>query len=142
MKNQKSTIVGLATVLVVVAIIIFVVSGKKTDTAKSTDSSRSAATSETAKSANPDATATSSVTISNFAFSPANITVKAGTTVTWTNNDDVGHTVTADSASSDAPDSKSFTKGETYSYTFKKAGTYTYHCQPHPYMHGTVVVTE
>jgi len=88
------------------------------------------------------ATQTDAVTIKDFAFSPAKITVKVGTKVTWTNQDSIGHTVTADDPSSDAPDSPTFGKGETYSFTFNKAGTYNYHCTPHPYMKGTVVVTE
>lgn len=97
----------------------------------------------TTKSTAPsDATATDKVTIENFAFGPKAIKVKVGTTVTWTNQDAVGHTVTADTKAADAPSSPIFNKGETYSFTFKKAGTYDYHCEPHPYMKATVVVTE
>lgn len=91
--------------------------------------------------AESDAVATDKVSIQNFAFSPSVITVKAGTTVTWTNQDEVHHSVTVDSGS-DGPNSQLFGKGESYSYTFTKAGTYKYHCMPHPYMHGTVIVTE
>lgn len=84
--------------------------------------------------------ATSSVIIKNYMFSPASITVKVGTTVTWTNQDAVSHTVTADTNSTDAPSSMDIAQGKSYSFTFQKAGTFTYHCTPHPYMHGTVVV--
>jgi amicyanin len=84
----------------------------------------------------------SSVTIQNFAFSPSSITVKVGETVTWTNNDTIGHTVTSDNNTSGGPDSSTINNGKTYSFTFKKAGTYGYHCTPHPYMKGTVTVTE
>jgi len=87
-----------------------------------------------------DSTAANKVEIKNYTFSPTSITVKVGTTVTWTNTDSVHHTVTADE--SEGPKSEPFGKGETYSYKFTKAGTFTYHCEPHPYMHGTVVVTE
>lgn len=86
--------------------------------------------------------AQNAVTISNFAFHPATITVKAGTTVTWTNKDSTAHTVTADTPSADAPASGDINQGASYSFTFKKAGTYAYHCTMHPYMKGTVVVTE
>jgi plastocyanin len=80
------------------------------------------------------------VSISNYEFTPASITVKAGTKVTWTNQDSVEHTVTGDG--SDGPQSGSLAKGDSYSFTFDKAGTYAYHCQMHPYMKGTVTVTE
>jgi plastocyanin len=81
---------------------------------------------------------TNEVTIQNFAFSPANITVKKGTKVTWTNQDSVGHTVTADSG--DGPNSQLLNQGQSYTFTFDTVGTFKYHCQPHPKMTGTVVV--
>lgn len=80
------------------------------------------------------------VAITDFAFSPASITVKKGTTVTWTNNDSSEHTVTR--TGNTGPDSQLFGKGETFSYTFTEAGTFNYFCEPHPSMKGTVVVTE
>ncbi len=83
--------------------------------------------------------ATNSVTLQNFAFSPVNITVQKGTTVTWTNQDSVTHTVTADSGPS--PNSQPLAKGDSYSYTFDSVGTFSYHCTPHPYMKATVTVT-
>ena len=85
-------------------------------------------------------TAAEKVAIQNFAFTPSSITVKVGTTVTWTNSDSVAHTVTADTSSSDGPASGSLASGDTYSFTFKKAGTYAYHCAVHPHMTGTVIV--
>jgi amicyanin len=89
-----------------------------------------------------NAVMTDKVDIKGYAFSPAAIKVKVGTTVTWTNQDAVAHTVTADdSASSAKLSSNDIQQGGTYTYTFKTAGTYKYHCFPHPYMHGTVVVT-
>lgn len=87
------------------------------------------------------ATASNQVSIKDYMFTPAVIKVKVGTTVTWTNQDAVSHTVTADTNSSDAPSSMDIAQGKSYSFTFRKAGTYTYHCFPHPYMHGTVEVT-
>lgn len=80
-----------------------------------------------------------SVAISNFAFVPANLTIKKGTTVTWTNTDDAQHTVTGDTS---GPASSLLAKGSTYSFTFAAAGTVSYHCSPHPFMHGTITVTE
>jgi plastocyanin len=96
--------------------------------------------------AQPDSVATqnaqagSAITINNFAFSPGTLTVKTGTTVTWTNNDAAGHQVVADAT--DLPDFKSdvFYAGQTYSFTFNKAGTFNYHCQIHPSMKGIIIV--
>lgn len=108
-----------------------------------TDTMQTMSTNETNQ--KPDtqkAVASDTVTIQDFAFSPATIKVKVGTKVTWTNQDSVRHTITADEPSGDAPDSQLLAKGETYSFTFTKAGTYGYHCQPHPYMKATVIVTE
>jgi len=121
--------VGLAAVLIVaVAVVAVIISGSGHNAAP-THASQSAV-------------ATNTVAIQNYMFSPMVIKVKAGTKVTWTNQDAVSHTVMADTASSDTPTSMDINKGQSYSFTFKKAGTYTYHCFPHPYMHGTVEVTE
>lgn len=83
---------------------------------------------------------TASVTIKNFAFAPASITVKKGTTVTWTNEDSAEHN--AFSAQDGGPKGRLLSKGESYSFTFDKVGTYSYICEPHPHMKGTVTVTD
>lgn len=80
------------------------------------------------------------VEIKDSAYTPATIKVKAGTTVTWTNRDSIKHDVTADDKSDDAPMSELLAGGESYSFTFNKTGTYTYHCTPHSFMKGTVIV--
>jgi plastocyanin len=78
------------------------------------------------------------VHVANFAFGPVTVMVKPGTTVTWTNQDEDEHTVTANDGSfSSSP----LTTGATYTHTFTAPGTYQYHCAIHPFMHGTVVVT-
>jgi len=79
------------------------------------------------------------VKIDNFSFSPATLTVAVGTTVTWTNQDDIPHTV----VSTDDPRafrSKVLDTDEKFTYTFSKAGTFAYFCSVHPKMTGTVVV--
>jgi plastocyanin len=78
------------------------------------------------------------VNIDNFSFSPATITVKAGTTVTWTNRDDIPHTVVADDKQSFK--SKVLDTGEKFTFTATKPGTYGYFCSIHPKMTGTLVV--
>jgi plastocyanin len=72
-------------------------------------------------------------------FSPANLTVKVGKTVTWVNKDTVTHTVTSDGSS--LFDSGFMPTGSTFRFTFTQAGTYPYYCTVHPYMKGTIVVT-
>jgi plastocyanin len=72
-------------------------------------------------------------------FSPANFTVKAGSTVTWVNHDGSSHTVT--SQGSTLFDSGDVPTGGTFSYKFTQPGTYKYYCTIHPWMTGTIVVT-
>jgi plastocyanin len=83
--------------------------------------------------------ATSTVTIDNFAFTPAAITVKAGSTVTWTNKDEEPHSV----VSTDEPMRSPTLAGtaNTFTHTFATPGRYAYNCGIHPFMHGTVEVT-
>src|ERR687895_13525 len=78
------------------------------------------------------------VSMEGIAFQPAEVTVSAGDTVTWTNNDSVGHDVTADSFSSGDPGGMA--SGDTFEHTFEEAGTFDYVCTVHPGMEGTVVV--
>lgn len=75
--------------------------------------------------------------IDNFTFNPPKITVKAGTTVTWTNEDDIPHTVTASNLTFK---SKALDTGDGFSFKFSTPGTYTYFCSLHPHMTGSIVV--
>ena len=77
-----------------------------------------------------------SVTIDNFTFAPAELTVKVGTTVTWTNHDDIPHTV----VSAGKFRSKTLDTDNSYSFTFTAAGDYKYFCSLHPHMTGTIKV--
>ncbi len=79
------------------------------------------------------------VAIVNYTFEPMELTIKVGTTVTWENKDAVPHTVTADNG---AFDSGRMNQGDKFSFTFNEPGTYTYICDIHPYMKGTITVTE
>jgi plastocyanin len=79
----------------------------------------------------------SSISIDNFSFTPKEITVAAGTTITWVNHDDVPHTV----VSTDKKfRSKALDTDDQFSFTFTDAGTYSYFCSVHPIMIGKVVV--
>lgn len=85
----------------------------------------------------PVRAATHAVAIRSFAYAPATITVTAGDTVTWTNEDSVAHTATS---STGAFDTGLLDQGESGSVTFTTPGTYSYFCEPHPSMTGQVVV--
>lgn len=87
---------------------------------------------------NPPA-GSNAVTMSGMAFNPTNISVTVGTTVTWTNNDAMSHTVTSNDGTSF--NSGTIAAGSTFSFKFMTAGTYAYHCTFHAGMTGTVVVT-
>jgi plastocyanin len=78
------------------------------------------------------------VEISGFAFNPATITILKGTTVVWTQNDRVSHSVTI--ASGTGFDSGLLGQGQTFSYTFNEAGTFNYGCSIHPSMSGKIIV--
>jgi amicyanin len=130
---NKNTIIAIIAVIVVIGGGVAYVSSSS----KSTDHA----------SIKPSATATAdqpvdtnSVVISNYTFNPTPLKVKKGTKVTWTNHDIAKHSIVVDSGT--GPQSDLFGKSQTYSYTFDVVGTYKYHCEPHPYMHGTVEVTE
>jgi plastocyanin len=134
-----------ATWAIIIIVVVLLLGGgawyykNKYHTSSSTSSSSSSSSSSSGSSSTP--TATNSVMIQNFAFSPADITVKKGTTVTWTNNDSATHTVTETDGKT-GPDSGDLAPSKTYSFTYNTAGTFAYHCSIHASMTGTVTVTE
>jgi plastocyanin len=83
-------------------------------------------------------TSSSAVAIHNFTFTPQALTVKAGTTVTWTNKDDIPHGIA--SANNGFARSEALDTGDSSSFTFATPGTYAYFCYVHPFMKGTIVV--
>lgn len=76
------------------------------------------------------------ISIKDFLFNPWEVTIKVWSTITWTNEDSMHHTVTADGKF----DSWELNKGETFSYTFNDVGTYDYICTYHPSMKGKIIV--
>lgn len=83
------------------------------------------------------AAAKADVHIDNFAFAPETLTIAPGTTVTWTNRDDIPHSIVE---STGLFHSEAFDTNGSYSYTFEKTGTYDYICGLHPHMMGKIVV--
>lgn len=77
------------------------------------------------------------ISIQNFAFSPAILTVKKGTTVTWTNNDSAPHALKSNTFNSNM-----LSKGQQFSFTFDTIGSFDYSCSIHPSMTGKIIVTE
>jgi plastocyanin len=139
------------TITAVVIIIILAVGGwyifgnKNTNSSYSgssgsSNSSKSTNTTQNSQTSN-QAVATNAVKIQNFAFSPADITVKKGAKVTWTNNDSVSHTVTENDGKN-GPSAPQMAPGSSYSFTFDQTGSFHYHCSLHPEMTGSVTVTE
>ncbi len=128
--KSKFILFGLIASLIVVGAIVFI--------AKSTSHMNMG----NASTAPTVAQEPNSIVIKNYSFSPSPLKVKKGTTVKWTNSDIAKHTITADSGGSNGPNGPLFGQGQTYSFTFNTAGTFAYHCEPHPYMHGSVEVSE
>ena len=79
----------------------------------------------------------SAVSVDNFTFNPQRLTIKAGSTVSWTNKDDIPHAIASVSA---LFRSKALDTDDNYSFTFTSPGTYQYFCSLHPHMTGTIVV--
>lgn len=131
-KNLMILVVG---VVVIALLAYFVLKGNSYPSTPVTQPSATSTPAVTGESST-----SSSVEIKNFSFSPTSATIKAGTTVTWTNNDAVPHTITSD------PDgslfkSSTLNPGETFQFTFSTAGSFPYHCSIHSSMQGTVIVT-
>jgi amicyanin len=82
--------------------------------------------------------AAAAVGIDNFTFNPQTVTVKAGTTVTWTNKDDIPHGIAA--TNNAFKRSPALDTDDSFSFTFTTPGTYQYFCYVHPHMTGTIVV--
>jgi plastocyanin len=134
----------IALVIIIVAVIVGVAVGHKsnnkstnntTTTPPSSNSSSNMSNMNSSSNSSSSSTpaSTDKVSIENFSFSPASITVKKG-------NDTTAHTVTADTGNTF--DSGTLENGKTFSFTFNTAGTFKYHCNFHSDMHGTVTVTE
>lgn len=137
---NKKVVFSIVGVLVLASIVGVLLMKKPAEAPSGT--SNTSKSSDTSQQATNNPVATDKVTIKDFAFAPGTITVKKGTTVTWTNQDSTKHSVTPDDETADFKSSDLLSKGQTYSVTFNTAGTFTYHCSLHAEMKATVVVTE
>lgn len=139
--KSKETIIGVLALVLLVGGVFFLLSKTTRPSASTVPHSKSMSESPATASTQP--TEANKVNIKGFAYAPTALKIKKGTTITWTNLDEAHHTVTSDSGSpAGGPSGPLMAKGETYNFTFNTVGTFKYHCDPHPYMHGTVEVTE
>jgi|ERR1700683_2197006 len=138
---MNKVLVGILAVVILVAGGWYIFAKNKGASPSATPMPSMSMGSSPASSSSSSPTAASSVKIQNYAFSPAAVTVKKGASVTWTNEDSVGHTVT-ESDGQAGPSSSTLNQGQSYSFTFNTAGTFHYKCSIHPYMTGTVIVTD
>jgi len=121
LRRSGDVVLGVATVL---TLLLFIAAcSSSSDTTSST--------------AAPAVAGAAQVVMKDIAFDPSSVTIKVGGTVTWTNEDGVTHTVTADNGEFDSGE---LAQGDTFSFTFEQAGTYPYHCTIHPNMTATVIV--
>ena len=137
MKKNKKIFIVAAFCLIVVLIFSLA-----TCTAQNKSSATAGQASSNTEGANPN-----QVICKNNRFSPDSLTIKVGTTVTWTNEDSYVHTVTSGASPTDRSglfDSGNLNKGETFSFKFDKAGTFDYFCIPHYSlgMIGKIIVTK
>jgi plastocyanin len=128
--SGKVRVIGV--ILVVAALVVLAGCAGSSSTPATGGSSSAPASSGGSAAGGASGTA---VSIANFAFNPADVTVKVGQSVTWTNNDTTTHTVTGADF-----DSGPLAPGATYSHTFATAGTFDYHCSIHTSMTGKVTV--
>lgn len=148
-KTVLGIVVAIAAVLAILGVVI--TNNRQPSTTPSTINQMSASsdqpTNSSNQSSNNQTTEPSSVTtieMKGSSFSPANIKIKKGTTVTWTNKDSVQHDVAPDDPSPAFKGSgRLLSKGESYSFTFNTVGKYTYFCTPHAsFMKGTIEVVD
>jgi amicyanin len=127
-------VLGLLILLSLLSSLLVVACGGSAETTTSAGvTDTTAATASTGGQGQPGA----QVVISDYKYAPDAITIKAGESVTWTNEDSVRHNAAADDNAFEGP---LLSKGESYTFTFDAPGSYPYHCTPHPFMKATVTV--
>jgi len=124
---MKKNLIIVVSVIILIIVIFYLTMNSKSTSYSSTSNMTSIPTSEVSS--------PNSVSIKNFSFNPETLTIKAGETVTWTNNDSAVHNIKFDSFIS-----PSINIGESYKHTFNAPGTFNYSCGIHPTMTGTIIV--
>lgn len=139
--NTKRNLLLFSLLIIAVFLLTSCAAGQTTAVTTNQNEQTTASTKTTAATTTASSTAATTsaagntVSIENFAFAPDTLTVKAGTTVVWTNNDTAGHNI-----KSDIFTSPTLAQGETFSFKFDTAGTFEYICGVHPSMKGKIIV--
>ena len=136
--TYTTVVVGVCVAIVVIALIAYAYRSKNNGTGYASPTPSAASTSTSPSASGSTSSASHAIDIANFAFAPQTMIVHVGDTITWTNSDSMAHTVT--STDGGPLNSGNIAQGGSYSYTFTKAGTYTYDCTIHTYMTGTITV--
>ena len=140
-KRQSFINVKVASVLAVAVIAVGIVGSvvwARNDPSSAADPSTTA--DAAAPGASTIATGDQVISIKDFSFNPASVSIKVGDSVTWTNADGAAHSIQSGNDAFDSPDK--IAPATSFSFTFATVGTFTYICGIHPYMKGTIVVTD
>lgn len=137
---KKTLLMILATLFIIIGGIIVFVKMSNNDTNTTNETNDNSSKSDISESSEI-LVGSVSISIRNLAYSREKITIKKGSTITWTNEDSMAHTVTSTS-SSDSFDSGTLEKDQTFSKTFNSVGTFDYFCSFHSSMKAEVVVVE
>jgi plastocyanin len=131
---------GLVLIIILIILIAAVAVALTHKSSPSTNNSQNNTNNNSTTANSNSQPATGTINIRNMMFTPSQITVAKGGTVTWTNNDNTTHTVIDDLSNVGGPASGDIAPGSSYSFTFTKTGSFQYHCRIHPSMRGTIVV--
>jgi plastocyanin len=141
MRRSTLIVIIIVAVLAVAGAVVAINHNNPTYNAPATSSTSQNTANNTSTGSNSNSQPSSgTINIKNMMFTPPQITVAKGGSVTWTNNDTTTHTVVDDLSNVGGPASGDIAPGGTYSFTFSKTGSFQYHCSIHPSMRGTIVV--
>lgn len=143
--NKNTMIAIVAGVVVIAGVSVWFFVAPKSPTENSTNTTTAEITQNNSPAIDMTEAPVVEVKIQDFKYSPANITVKKGTTVIWTNEDNDGHNVVSNTGTiPGGPPAEAPLLGQhqQFSFTYDVVGTFDYHCTPHPFMAGTVTVVD
>jgi plastocyanin len=132
-RQPMSKVAGIIIAIAIIVVGAIVLTHKSNSPSNPSNSASSA-------SRQSSAPASGTINIVNMLFTPSQISVRKGGTVTWTNNDNTTHTVVDDLTNVGGPNSGDIAPSQSYNFTFNKTGSFQYHCRIHPSMRGTIVV--
>jgi plastocyanin len=138
---MKQTVIAIVVLVLIVIGVIALKGGSSHQSSNQSAQNQNSTSSSSNKQSPAQPVSTNEVEIEDMAFKPADITVKKGTTITWTNKDSTAHTVT-ETDGKKGPDSQPLDNGQSYTFTYNETGVFSYHCSIHSEMTGSVTVTD